>query len=93
MTVKTRDKSKSVKASDGNGIAEDVAGITRTAFEADFSVQPVGPSDFEPDVLLGVYRTMLTSRRLDEKMLTLLKQGKGFFHIGCAGHESAHAAL
>src|SRR5690606_40271714 len=36
---------------------------------------------------------MLLSRRLDEKMLTLLKQGKGFFHIGCAGHEAAQAAV
>ena len=36
---------------------------------------------------------MLLARRLDEKMLTLLKQGKGFFHIGCAGHEAAQAAV
>ncbi|QXD17230.1 dehydrogenase E1 component subunit alpha/beta [Rhodocaloribacter litoris] len=36
---------------------------------------------------------MLTSRLLDEKMLRLLKQGKGFFHIGCAGHEAAQAAI
>ncbi len=54
---------------------------------------PVGPSDFEAETLLHVYRTMLTSRRLDEKMLTLLKQGKGFFHIGAAGHEAAQAAV
>lgn len=56
-------------------------------------IHPAGPEDFELDTLLGVYRTMLTSRRLDEKMLTLLKQGKGFFHIGCAGHEAAQAAV
>lgn len=35
---------------------------------------------------------MLLSRRLDEKMLNLLKQGKGFFHIGCAGHEAVQLA-
>ena len=56
-------------------------------------VRPAGPEDFDADTLVRVYRTMLTSRRLDEKMLTLLKQGKGFFHIGCAGHEAAQAAV
>ncbi|ARA92591.1 tungsten formylmethanofuran dehydrogenase [Rhodothermaceae bacterium RA] len=49
--------------------------------------------NLDADTLLHVYRIMLTSRRLDEKMLTLLKQGKGFFHIGCAGHEAAQAAI
>ena len=32
---------------------------------------------------------MLTSRHLDNKMLTMLRQGKSYFHIGCAGHEAA----
>jgi 2-oxoisovalerate dehydrogenase E1 component len=36
---------------------------------------------------------MMLSRRLDEKMLTLLKQGKGHFHIGCAGHEAVQSAI
>ncbi|PIQ61518.1 MAG: tungsten formylmethanofuran dehydrogenase [Bacteroidetes bacterium CG12_big_fil_rev_8_21_14_0_65_60_17] len=61
--------------------------------QSDFDIVPVGPSDFDSDQLLHIYRTMLLSRRLDEKMLTLLKQGKGFFHIGCAGHEAAQAAV
>lgn len=61
--------------------------------DGDFPVKPASPADFAPEELLGVYRRMLTSRRLDEKMLTLLKQGKGFFHIGCAGHEAAQAAI
>jgi 2-oxoisovalerate dehydrogenase E1 component len=51
------------------------------------------PTSFDRDQLLHAYRTMLLSRQLDEKMMTLLKQGKGFFHIGCAGHEAAQAAL
>jgi 2-oxoisovalerate dehydrogenase E1 component len=42
--------------------------------------------------LIEYYRTMLTARFLDEKMLVLLRQGKGFFHIGCAGHEAAQVA-
>jgi len=35
---------------------------------------------------------MATARVLDEKMLTLLKQGKSFFHIGSSGHEAAQLA-
>lgn len=42
--------------------------------------------------LLKVYRTMLTARRIDEKHLILLKQGKSFFHIGGSGHEAAQTA-
>ncbi len=61
--------------------------------EGDFDVKSRDPSTFDPEVLLGSYRTMLLARRLDEKMMTLLKQGKGFFHIGCAGHEAAQAAV
>ena len=56
-------------------------------------IQQLSAVDFTPEELLKVYRTMLLSRRLDEKMITLLKQGKGFFHIGCAGHEAAQAAI
>jgi 2-oxoisovalerate dehydrogenase E1 component len=42
--------------------------------------------------LLAVYKVMLTSRRVDEKILTLLKQGKIFFHIGGPGHEAIQVA-
>ena len=42
--------------------------------------------------LLAIYKAMATSRRMDEKMLTLLRQGKSFFHIGAAGHEGAQLA-
>jgi len=42
--------------------------------------------------LLGVYRKMVLARRLDEKMMTLIKQGKSFFHIACSGHEAAQLA-
>lgn len=62
-------------------------------YEGDLDVTPVGPEDFEPGVLRTALRTMMTSRRLDEKMLTLLKQGKGFFHIGASGHEAAQIGL
>ena len=35
---------------------------------------------------------MYLSRTLDSKQLILLKQGKGFFHIGASGHEAAELA-
>lgn len=50
------------------------------------------PVDLSKEQLLRVYRTMLTGRRIDEKHLILLKQGKSFFHIGGSGHEAAQTA-
>ena len=44
---------------------------------------------FSKKQILEIYRNMLLSRKLDEKQLILLKQGKGFFHIGGSGHEAA----
>jgi len=35
---------------------------------------------------------MALSRQLDDKQLIMLKQGKGFFHIGSSGHEAAGMA-
>ncbi|HET6567186.1 MAG TPA: dehydrogenase E1 component subunit alpha/beta [Rhodothermales bacterium] len=67
--------------------------VPANGYEGDLEIEHVGPSAFDPEKLLDIYRTMLLSRRLDEKMLTLLKQGKGFFHIGCAGHEATQAAI
>jgi len=36
---------------------------------------------------------MVLARKLDEKMLILLRQGKSFFHIGGPGHEAAQLAI
>ena len=47
---------------------------------------------FTKQQLLDVYYTMVLARELDNRMLTLIKQGKGFFHMGCSGHESAQIA-
>ncbi|MGB3541387.1 alpha-ketoacid dehydrogenase subunit alpha/beta [Rubrivirga sp.] len=71
------------------GKADDPAGD----IEGDLEVAVLGPEDFEADELREVMRTMMMSRRLDQKMLTLLKQGKGFFHIGSAGHEASQTAV
>ncbi|MCX6121615.1 MAG: dehydrogenase E1 component subunit alpha/beta [Ignavibacteriales bacterium] len=42
--------------------------------------------------LIQAYRIMLLSRRMDDKQLMILKQGKSFFHIGGSGHEAAQIA-
>ena len=49
-------------------------------------------SELTKEELLRVYRNMLSGRRIDEKHLILLKQGKSFFHIGGSGHEAAQTA-
>ncbi len=63
------------------------------AYEGGLEIDVPAPDAFDAEALRRIHRTMLTSRRLDEKMMTLLKQGQGFFHIGCAGHEAAQAAV
>ncbi len=83
-----------VEELDHNGYhVADLQDIPTVDYEGDFDIEMLTPADFERDDLLRVFRTMLLSRRLDEKMMTLLKQGKGHFHIGCAGHEAAQAAV
>ncbi len=47
---------------------------------------------FTKKEILNIYHNMFSSRYLDEKQLILLKQGKGFFHIGSSGHEACETA-
>ena len=47
---------------------------------------------FSKKELLEIYYQMTLSRYLDNKQLILLKQGKGYFHIGASGHEAAQIA-
>ena len=44
------------------------------------------------DELLGVYKTMLLSRRIDDKEIQLKRQNKIFFQISSAGHEAITTA-
>jgi 2-oxoisovalerate dehydrogenase E1 component len=57
-----------------------------------YTIKPASIKKFSKEHLIDVLRTMMLSRRLDDKMLTLLKQGRGFFHIGGSGHEAIQLA-
>jgi 2-oxoisovalerate dehydrogenase E1 component len=76
----------------GNGHAA-IPEIPSIKSDGSIEIDQLTPVDFDPDDLRQRLRTMMLSRRLDEKMLTLLKQGKGHFHIGCAGHEAVQSAI
>ncbi len=60
--------------------------------DSEFKIRSASIKKFKKDELMSALRNMMLSRRLDDKMLTLLKQGRGFFHIGGSGHEAIQTA-
>jgi 2-oxoisovalerate dehydrogenase E1 component len=43
--------------------------------------------------LMNVYSLMYSTRKIDEKIIKLLKQGKVYFHIASSGHEAVQTAF
>jgi 2-oxoisovalerate dehydrogenase E1 component len=46
------------------------------------------PGSFSPEDLLGIYRTMVTSRAIDDEEMKLKRKNQVFFQISGAGHEA-----
>ena len=59
---------------------------TRTLPDRKTSRRP--PDGLSAEALVGVYRNMLLSRRIDDKEVQLKRQNKIFFQISGAGHEA-----
>lgn len=98
LTIQTTGLAKPVAQTSTNGHSpatntESRALTGKASYGEGLEVEPISPADFDENVLLRVFRIMLTARRLDGKMLSLFKQGKGFFHIGCSGHEATQTAI
>ena len=72
-----------------------------TAVEADDVLTILGPDgtpdpELDPkmddDLAVEVYRTMVQVRVMDERMLTLQRQGRIFFYLVCSGQEACNTA-
>lgn len=87
------DRPGDILSSSSSHRGDGASGILTSSYEGDLSVAVPQPKDFDKKTLVRIYRTMVLSRQLDEKQLTLLKQGKGHFHIGASGHEAAQLAV
>jgi 2-oxoisovalerate dehydrogenase E1 component alpha subunit len=55
----------------------------------DGSLDPQHDPGLTPDQLLDLYRHMLTTRWMDERLMNLQRQGRIGFHVGSLGEEAA----
>ena len=55
-------------------------------------VQPL-PSRYTPDFLRQLYRDMLRAREFDQKLITLLRQGRTSFYSQASGMEATQVGL
>ena len=51
--------------------------------------RPDAPTDLQPDELTKLYAMMVENRLVDERMITLQRQGRIGFYIGSVGEEAA----
>ncbi|HID38744.1 MAG TPA: tungsten formylmethanofuran dehydrogenase [Calditrichaeota bacterium] len=58
----------------------------------EISKKTKGIEGLNQKTLINLYKNMLITRFMDDKMLIMLKQGKSYFHIGAGGHEAIQTA-
>jgi 2-oxoisovalerate dehydrogenase E1 component alpha subunit len=63
-------------------------GIVR-ALRDDLSLDPLHDPGMSPHEVLELYRHMVTTRLLDERLVPLQRQGRIGFHVGSLGEEAA----
>ncbi len=73
------------KAPAAEGAEEGVVRVLRE----DGTLDPTHDPKLDVDVVLALYRHMVLMRALDERMVTLQRQGRIGFHIGSYGEEAA----
>jgi 2-oxoisovalerate dehydrogenase E1 component len=57
------------------------------------SIKSKAKTRLTSETLLSLYKNMVTTRLVDQRMMILIKQGKSFFHIGASGHEAIQTAM
>lgn len=64
-----------------------------TSAPATSRAKPADPARLSPETSLAIYDLMLRSRLLEERLITMYKQGDGYFWIGGPGEEAFNVPL
>ena len=70
---------------EGATVGNDLVRVLRE----DGTLDPAQDPRFPEEIVLGLYRQMVSVRRLDERLVVLQREGRIGFHIGSYGEEAA----